>query len=425
MHLDWTQGASGRLSAPAPRGARYLLSPHATGQFWAVDFKARGARARTLAVVRSASDAKALAKDDALARTLTWHRRRELADGDVYDEAKVPGETYQVQHTRDDGGAFVLRCRYASGRVTKLGRFRTVIAAKAAAGVRAAKTRARCAALAPTRGKAAVAENPLSSGEKTGVVLGGIVLAGLAIWGIVAANRAPAKAPITPVSGGDGGANPGGDGGHVPPGGGSNLPPLTGPLTGPIPTPSPQPPKKQPGGHWLEVTALKKGVRYRVSADARGTLHNLGFDLYTEHDAIPTGWPPGDLDPNRWRIEGVWNDAGMPIDPTYFAAPYNLRVWVWEKGLSSTSKQGVGHWTPTTTLVKGQMYRASATARAALQSLGITVLADHEAAPADWPNTDLDLGRFRVDGTWTLSDTTLTAQDLASYGGARLFEYRL
>jgi hypothetical protein len=64
-------------------------------------------------------------------------------------------------------------------------------------------------------------------------------------------------------------------------------------------------------------------------------------------------------------------------------------------------------WTPTTTLTKGQTYRASADAADALSAMGFTVYTDHDSPPADWPSTDTAANRWRVDGVWTQPTTTL------------------
>src|SRR5277367_4656469 len=64
-------------------------------------------------------------------------------------------------------------------------------------------------------------------------------------------------------------------------------------------------------------------------------------------------------------------------------------------------------WTPTTSLVKGQTYRASGDAIDALKALGFTVYTEHDALPADWPSGDTATNRWRVDAVWTAPTTTL------------------
>ena len=228
---------------------------------------------------------------------------------------------------------------------------------------------------------------PLTTNEKIGLAVGATLLA-IGIGGIALTSSSTAAAAPVAGSGGAGGAGAGS-------GGGLKVGPPVGVKSGAQTT-------------WTSTTVLTQGQTYRASADVADALAAMGFTVYTDHEAPPAGWPSNDLGPNRWRVEGVWTAPSTTLATLFTTVPADLLLWEGFNGAAVLGAGGGWTWTPTTTLTKGNRYRASIDARADLAALGFTIWDQYDSLPGDWPAGDTGTNRWHIEGPWLEASTTFS-----------------
>lgn len=224
--------------------------------------------------------------------------------------------------------------------------------------------------------------NPMTTAQEAGLIVGGI--GALALIGYAVFGGSSAKAATS--------------GSTAPTQGGGSAAPPAGPPLG----------SKSATGTWVPATSLQQGRTYRASADIADALTSLGFTVYTDHDAVPTDWPSSDLDPSRWRIEGVWSGPTTPL-PATLPADFKL----FELQVSPLTLGG-GSWQPVTTLTQGKTYRASIDLKGDASALGFQVWDQYDTLPSDWDASDKGPNRWRVQGVWSKPTSPVDPNSIAA-----------
>lgn len=173
------------------------------------------------------------------------------------------------------------------------------------------------------------AENPLSTGESAGILLGAIAAIATIGYAVYAANKAPAPPPeiiLAPVPPGTPITST-----TTPPPVATTAPPVTTPASAPTPS-------------WTQATdaaghiTFQPGTIYRIStppiagqtfsqfviglqSPADGTVRR---NVWAPGDPLPSDWPAGDTDPTRWRAEMQWVGG---VQAHTMPAGYLLYAW--------------------------------------------------------------------------------------------------